>query len=375
MENNITIPTQLKQMRFLRVAFRSKRPFEDAWQKNPYTYNEISKYFPKENYGVMCGKEVRVLDDDTPKQGLIELYNQNFPETMQVRGHVYFKFDNGHNDKIIFEHKQLLFPDSNGKMSSHMGELQGEGTMVVGAGSTHPSGEKYKLIKDLPIVTISYDKFKEVFGEYFKEKKQKIIRNHKPSDWKGDNITDIPLGNIISFEGMRDVGRNCLQGKHPKHGSANGMNFRVDTKNNTWICFRCNRGKNSSVGCGGPSELIAVMEGVIECDEAGAKCFTQDQAREVIKIAREKYGLIAPESNQQNLGEVRGWANSVSIVKLAKKHNFENCHICGKPFKFQDSHGMYYCKTCKFGGGLSKFAKLICNKIKQNSPQETKVSK
>lgn len=355
------IPTQLKQMRFLRVRFKDKRPFEEAWQKNPYTYDEISKYFPKENYGVICGRDIRALDDDTPKQGLIKLYNQNFPETMQVRGHVYFKFDNGFKDKIIFEHKQILFPDSKGNLSPHMGELQGEGTMVVGAGSTHPSGEKYELIKDLPIITISYEKFKEVFGEYFKEKKQKIIREHKPSDWKGDNITNIPIGNIISFDGMRDVGRNCLQGTHPKHGSSNGMNFRVDTKNNTWTCFRCNN--KDSRGCGGASELIAVMEGIVECDAAGAKCFTEEQAREVIKIAREKYGLTTPEPKEDDLGEVRGWANSVSIVKLAKKYNFENCHICNNPFRFQDSHGMYYCKTCKFGGGLTKFASLISKKI------------
>lgn len=370
MENSVTIPQQLKPMRFLRVRFKDKRPFEDEWQKNPYTYEEIKQYFPKENYGIICGPEIRVLDDDTPKQGLIKLYNNNFPETMQVRGHVYFKFDNNHSNKIIFESKQILFPNSKGDMTPHMGELQGEGTMVVGPGSTHPSGEKYEIKKDLPIVTISYEKFREVFKEYIKEDKPKIIRNHKPSDWKGDNITDIPLGNIISFNKMRDVGRDCLQGTHPKHGSSNGMNFRVDVKNNTWTCFRCNN--RDSRGCGGPAELIAVMEGILQCDEVGAKCFTVEQGQEVIKIAREKYGLTTPEPKQQDLGEVRGWANSVSIVKLAKKHSFENCHICGNPFQFKDSHGMYYCKTCKFGGGLTKFAELICKKDKV--PQEIMVS-
>ena len=359
----MNIPKQLKNMRFLRVRFKDKRPFEEAWQINPYTYDEISKYFPEENYGIICGKEIRALDDDTPKQGLIKLYNDNFPETMQVRGHVYFKFDNEYENKIIFESKQLLFPNSKGDMTSHMGELQGEGTMVVGAGSTHPSGEIYELKKDLPIATISYDKFKEIFGEFFKEDKPKIIRDHKPSDWKGDNITNIPLGNIISFDGLRDVGDNHLQGTHPKHGSSNGMNFRVDKKNNTWICFRCNN--KDSRGCGGPSELIAVMEGIIECDGAGAKCFTEDQAREVIKIAREKYGLTIPEKTKEDLGEVKGWANSVSIVRLAKKHNFENCHICNNPFLFTDSHGWYYCKTCKFGGGLIKFSELISKRINQ----------
>jgi len=357
----IKIPKQLKEMRFLRVNFKEKTPFENKWQNNPYTYDEINKYFSKENYGIICGKELRVLDDDTPNKGLIKLYNDNFPETMQVRGHVYFKFDNEYEDKIIFESKKLLFPDSKGKMSPHMGELQGEGTMVVGPGSTHPDGTKYELIKDLPIVTISYDKFKEVFGEYFKEKKQKIIREHNPTKWEGDNITDIPIGNIISFEGLRDIGNDCLQGSHPKHGSDNGMNFRVDIKNNTWICFRCNN--RDSRGCGGPSELIAVMEGILECGEVGANCFTEDQAREVINIARKKYGLITPEKTEEELGEVRGWAKAVTITKFAKNNNFTHCPECGHEFDFQESHGMYYCKYCAKGGGLNKFAEMIAKEI------------
>ncbi len=359
------IPTQLNGMRFNRVKFKEKRAFEIGWQNKPYTYEQIQQHFPKENYGIICGKEIRVLDDDTPKKGLIKLYHDNFPETMEVRDHIYFRFDNGYSDKIIFESKELLFPDSKGKLSPHMGELQGEATYVVGPGCTHPSGEIYELKKDIPIVTISYEKFKEVFGEYFKEKKKKIIRNHKSSDWVGDNINDIPIGNIISFDGLRDVGRGCLQGDHPKHGSDTGMNFRVDIENNTWICFRCNN--KDSRGCGGPSELIAVMEGIVQCGDAGAKCFTEEQGREVIKIAREKYGLKTP-NKKKDLGEVKGWAKSISIVRLANKYKFVNCHICGTPFEFQDSHGMYYCNSCKFGGGLRKFADLISKKINQEFP-------
>lgn len=352
------IPAQLKSMRFLRVGFKDKRPFEQAWQKNPYTYNEISEYFPKENYGVICGGDVRALDDDTPEGELIKLYNDNFPETMQVRGHVYFKFNNKHEDKIIFEHPEKLYPGKDGDMTPHMGELQGEGTMVVGAGSTHPDGSKYELIKDLPILTISYDKFKEVFGEYFKKKKKQVIRNHISTSWSGDNITDIPIGNIISLNGLTDMGNGAFQGPHPLHGSDGGMNFRVNESDNNYYCFRCAAG-------GGPSELIAVMEGIINCGDAGPNCFTQDQARDVINIAREKYGLTRPESTGRDLGPVTGWALSISITDLAKKHNLEHCPICGYEFNFQESHGLYFCKYCGKGGGLKKFAEMIADKLNQ----------
>lgn len=352
----MTIPEQLKGMRFNRVRFKEKRAFEKGWQNNPYTYDQIQQYFPQENYGIICGPEIRVLDDDTPEKILINLYHKNFPETMEVRDHIYFKFDNEYADKIIFEHKTLQFPDSKGKMSHHMGELQGSGTYVVGPGSIHPSSEIYKLKKDLPIATISYKKFKEVFGEHFKEKKKQIVREHVSTNWEGDKITDIPISNIISFNGLIDVGNGCYQGPHPKHGSNGGMNFRVDTNINSYYCFR------DQVG-GGPSELIAVMEGIIECGEAGANCFTEDQAREVIKIAREKYGLTTPEPIEQDLGPVDGWALVSSITELAKKHNFTHCRICGHPFDFRESHGLYYCKYCGKGGGQKKFADLITQEL------------
>jgi len=357
------IPRQLINCRFLRVRFGEKRPFENEWPSKPYTYSQIQQYFPKENYGIQAGPDIRMLDDDTPLKGLHKLYNENFPPTFQVRGHLYFKFDNAHADKIIFESKVLLFPNSKGVLSPHLGELQGEGTMCVGPGSTHPDGSKYEVIQDLPVQTISFEKFMKVFGEYIKEDKPKIIRDHKPSKWTGDNITDIPIGNIISFDGLRDVGRGCLQGTHPKHGSDNGMNFRVDVKNNTWTCFRCND-KNSR-GCGGPSELIAVMEGILQCDEVGAQCFTVEKAQEVIAVAREKYGLKVPK---QDLGEVRGWAKNISIKELAKKYSFEKCPTCENSWELQTTHGMFYCKTCKYGGGLNKFAMLI---LSQSNNEKT----
>ena len=67
------IPEQLKEMRFNRVMFKEKRAFEKGWQNNPYSYYEIQNYFPNENYGVLCGSELRVLDDDTPNKGLIKV--------------------------------------------------------------------------------------------------------------------------------------------------------------------------------------------------------------------------------------------------------------------------------------------------------------
>ena len=76
------------------------------------------------------------------------------------------------------------------------------------------------------------------------------------------------------------------------------------------------------------------------------------------------YSGSLPQDKQKDLGAVRGWANSISIVRLAKKYNCEQCHICNTPFIFRDSHGLYYCPSCKYGGGLKQFA-LMITKLRQ----------
>lgn len=336
------IPKQLEGMRFNRVRFKEKRAFEMGWQKNPYTYKQIQSYFPEENYGVICGPEVRALDDDTKDGVLIKLFLNHFGETFRVRDHLYIKFNNGYADKIIFHDP---------KTGEHMGELQGEGTYVVGPGSIHPSGAVYDTRNNLDIKEIDYDLFMTIFKSYFKKKKSKTVILTS-SSFDGDDIKNIKISSIISGCELRDVGNGCLQGVHPKHGSDGGMNFRVDTTNNTWYCFRCQSG-------GGPSELIAVMEGIADCHSIGPRCFSSEQGQEIIKVAREKYGLTAPEPKERYLGEIRGWANSVSIVRMAERRNLKNCPKCNNPLIFTDSHGLYWCETCKTGGGLSKFKELI----------------
>lgn len=165
-------------MRFNRVLFKEKRAFEKGWQKKPYSYDEIKKYIPKENYGVLCGKELRVLDDDSKDKKLILMFIKNFGPTFRVRDHLYFTFDNKHDKKIILMDKK-----------EHLGEIQGEGTYVVGCGSTHPSGEIYDLIHDLPILEISYEKFIEVFDKYINSNNKKLTK-YKTNISKCDTFTE-----------------------------------------------------------------------------------------------------------------------------------------------------------------------------------------
>lgn len=181
---NMEIPKQLIDMDFCRVGFKTKKPFESDWVNKSYTYDKISEYFPKENYGVICGEKLRVLDDDTKENILLNMFLEYFGETFRVRNHLYFKFDNKHSEKIIFFNEQ----------GEHLGELQGSGTMVVGAGSTHPSGEIYEQKNDLEIKEIKYEDFIKVFGKYIKKQNQ-VIENISIKD---DILDDDNYNNIKS---------------------------------------------------------------------------------------------------------------------------------------------------------------------------------
>ena len=329
-------------MQFCRVAYKTKKPFEKDWTNKSYSYEEISKYFPKENYGVLTGiNGLGVLDDDTEDKILIKLFEDKFGDTFKVREHEYIFLKGWDGQKIIFYNK----------IGKHCGELQGKGQQVVGAGSIHPSGEVYELKKDIKIKEIDFEIFKAVFQDYLPELNRPIVKAQEVINWEGEDVKDIPITNVISLSGLRDVGDGCYQGPHPGHGSSGGMNFRVNTIDNTWYCFRCGSGGSSP-------ELIAVMEGIIDCSQAGRGCLAADIGSQVIKTAREKYGLKAPEVPKEPMG----WALSINIKKLAERYGFLNCLKCSLPFSFDERLGFFKCLNCNDYGGL----KIFANKIIKN---------
>jgi len=194
----IEIPKQLISMKFLRVQKHTKRPFEKDWTNKPYTYQQIVEFFPLENYGVMTGhEELGVLDDDSKDKKLIKLFEKHFIESFRVRDHYYIKL-------IGWDGKKVIFSDEEG---NHLGELQGLGQMVVGAGSIHPSGEIYDLRKDIPIKEIIVGDFLKVFSKYIKtqssvSKKQGVVVYDVEDDefikqiktrWKEGNRQDLTL--------------------------------------------------------------------------------------------------------------------------------------------------------------------------------------
>jgi KaiC/GvpD/RAD55 family RecA-like ATPase len=127
-------------------------PFEVEWQKNPYNWQQITEWHDKgNNYGVLGGYgNLIVVDADEPE--VVELMEQA-PETFTIK-------TGGLGNKF---HYYYFCPDITNKIvlynvdGRHMGEIISTGTQVVGAGSTHASGNQYTIAKNYTISTISKD--------------------------------------------------------------------------------------------------------------------------------------------------------------------------------------------------------------------------
>lgn len=347
------IPNQLKNAKFCRVRKGEKAPFEKGWQNKPYTFEQIKQYFPQENYGVLTGfDELGVLDDDSEHEKLLNLFHEKFGETFRVRGHYYVRLKGWDGKKIIFHDSE----------NNHLGELQGLGQQAVGPGSKHPSGEFYKLENDSEIKEIPFEKFKSAFYEYLPASKKEDKESpeiEKNQDWQGDDLGQIPLTDIFPTASFVNKGDGKLQGPHPVHGSNNtGMNFMIDIYKNQWTCYR------DWHSGGGPWTAIAMMEGLISCEDTIGGCKLDEETRkEVVKIAIDKYGLnINLDEKKSNWIHYQKYnsldSEIIDIYDAAKFRDLTKCPDCKVNFDFSKKNGLFACPSCGKGGGLRKLIKL-----------------
>ena len=272
------IPQQLQKdgFGFVRLKARTKIPFEQDWQNKPYTFTDIQSWIDQGgNYGVQGGYgRLIVIDADTPE--IADILASKFPETLTIKtprqGFHYYFFCDGIDKKIV------LKKDTPEKKDDHFGEIIAKGSQVVGSGSIHPdTGTAYEVIKDLEIAEISRELIFSEFVEYIP-----LDLPQKDAETEIENISVVDVLNKKGVQ-LHRVGGQLVCG-HPVHGSTNNNNFVVHPEKNVWHCFRCQTG-------GGALSLIAVLEGVIQCNEAVAGGLRGDKFTETLRLAKDVYGF------------------------------------------------------------------------------------
>jgi len=278
------IPKKLSNLKFCRVLKSTKKPFEKNWVNKPYSYEEIERYIKKgENYGVLCGYEnLIVIDADVPE--LAEAVSKLLPPSFRVETgsggiHDYY-ICNDLNKKIVLT-----------KNNKHYGEIQAKGTQVVGVGSLHPNGKKYKVLRDVSLKEISKDDLMKCIKPFTKEvetEETKVLFNLR--DYGNSDINSINISSIINTTGFKKGTNGEYYGSSPFHGSSTGMNTWINNSKNVAYCFRCNCGINVA-------QAIGLTEGIIlNCSDK----LSRSQFLEVLKIAQDKYGLEKPKMKESS---------------------------------------------------------------------------
>lgn len=298
------IPDKIEKagFRFIRIRPRSKIPNDRDWQHtrnfsphdpallswiNGYQSFEVktgedvyTHYEGYGNYGILCSSDAIVVDLDTPEMVSLLLEatqtDSGLPATLLCKSgsgrglHAYYRTKNGHPVRLLDPEN----PDKN------VGDIKSTGGQVIGPNSIHPSGKPYEVIQDREIAFVDFKVLKAVFAKFITKEKEITPESIRREYGEYEKLsTDIPIAQVLYPDKAVNLGNGEVRGSHPIHGSTGGRNFAINTHKNTWFCSRHNTG-------GGPLEAIALLEGIIECSEAGSGCLRGEKFIQTIEAAK-----------------------------------------------------------------------------------------
>lgn len=323
-------------LRYCRIKKGEKKPFETAWQKKGYTFEEIVNFLPNENYGVLCGYgNLIVIDSDTPElQSEVETL---LPDTFRVRTgsggtHNYF-FCPEHLDKIVLS-----------QGSKHFGEVQGIGSQVVGSGSVHPNGRQYEKINENSIASITKS---ELFSlvDKFRDKDSFSFQSESEEDFKEFISKVIPMWK----EGNRN--ELCLSvAGYLRKEKRLGIN-----KVKNIISEICKHSKDTEL-----QMRFKTIEATFEKNEAEIKGFTglKDIVPELLKEEKPQYknhlevltylDLKKFKADKNFLIEGFLYPGSVNMV-YSPPAQFKSLLAVGMGFALSNGHNFLGMKTKKAG--------------------------
>lgn len=171
-KNEITLQDMdmLKNEKFWKPCAKAPIKGESAWQttKNysydsPSLHKHLSDGF---NYGVLAGPgNLRIIDCDT----------EEFADTMSALLPKTFTVRTGSGCKHFYIFSEY---DTNHVFSNGRGEFRATNQQVVGPNNLYPTGTKYELLNDVPIIELSIEETKNLIAPYLRKEYKEGITNH-----------------------------------------------------------------------------------------------------------------------------------------------------------------------------------------------------
>jgi predicted transcriptional regulator len=290
---------------FIRVNKHGKEPVDKGWTLNPMFADDPKlQAWLKEggNYGVVGGFGLVIVDTDIEE--LKRIVTRTLPSTFTVESpgskgwHLYF---------LCSLEKPIRLRDKEGE---NIGDIQGQGKMVVGPGSVHPNGGIYKVVDDRPLAQVTRAQLIETFKEFVVPDREIEKVEATARLEKRETKIDLDILQVVPLAGLHKRGQEYF-GPHPVHGSTTKQNFWVNPSKNCWHCFRHGSG-------GGPLLWRAVEEGIIDCSEAGPGVLKGEVFKRVLEKAVER-GYIEPTQVNVKNYETGTKIGSYRLKKRGKK--------------------------------------------------------
>jgi len=303
-----TLISKLKALgpHFVRVAKQGKEPIDKGWTLNPMRADDpgLQEWLREGgNYGVVGGFGLTIVDVDLDELKVI--VKEKLPRTFTVQSpgskgwHLYF---------ISSLEKPIRLRDKEGE---NIGDIQGQGKMVVGPGSVHPNGGLYHIVDDQPLAQVTREQLLEVFKDFVvPDREIDQVEATARMETKESKI-DLDILQVVPLAGLHARGNEYF-GSHPIHGSKGGQNFWVNPSKNVWHCFRHGSG-------GGPLLWFAVEKGIIDCSEATSGALRGNIFKKVLDKAREE-GLIKSSMEKADLKDAIEVGDGVTITPLTSEY-------------------------------------------------------
>jgi len=244
--------------RFVLLKPRTKQAFQNEWPERLKEANdpELLAHLAKGgNYGVAGGAGLIWIDADTPE--VVAKIDAELPPTLTIRS----PGSKGHHYGYLCFGYEGVKPLGDKESGVNVGHIKGDRSCVVGPNSIHPNGERYVILNDAPIASITSKELFKVLSPWIVKKQREIENEAAREKQLFPKNQELRVESVVDMASLAGKGGDQYQGSHPIHGSTTQNNFSVNTAKNCWYCFRCDTG-------GGPILWLAVREGIIDCSEA-----------------------------------------------------------------------------------------------------------
>lgn len=189
----------------------------------------------------------------------------------------------------------------------------------------------------------------------------------------------VPISKVIEKYSikLKQISPGKFAGAHPIHGSSNGLNFRVDTINNQWACWRHKKPDGNPVG-GGPLQLIAMMEGILDCSECVHHSLSGDRFKRVLDVVELQFGISRDRFNSESIDSISSAIKSASEMADRGALVSELKRVSGLMAKMKDADILplfsLMKRTCKLSSDELKAMKLtVSEKRRNSSPVENSI--